>query len=158
MTGDPGGADWPDDLDVDILTGLRELYDELDPVEEGLDEVVILALATRDLDAELAQIVEDQREYTAVRSGGRVRTLRFEAEGVHLLLTIAELPAGERRVDGWVAPSEEATVELRASAADARGVNVDDDGRFVLAAVPSGAVRFVVRTTSGAVATPVIQL
>jgi hypothetical protein len=152
--------DWVDELDRKILDGLKEIHEELDPMPQELDDVVLFALATRDLDGELARIVEDELVVASARATGRVRTIRFEMEDVELMVTVVEGATGRRRVDGWLAPAAPGTVEARTPRArpSSARTSVDEGGRFALTDLGSGPTQFVVRRAGGVIVTPVVQL
>lgn len=149
--------DWPDVLDQQILAGLRDGFDEADPPPPVLDQLVVLALGASQLDAEVARLVEDASVAPGARASSRVRTLRFEAEALTVLLSVAEGPSGARRVDGWLLPGRAAEVELQRPEG-ARVVGADASGRFVFEEVPAGAVQLVVRAPDGVVVTSAVEL
>ena len=156
----PDGTEAEDQLERDILDGLREIFERLDPMPPDLDELVLFALASRDLDAELARIVADELVRPGTRASGRVRSIRFELQGLELLVTVVEGATGRRRVDGWLAPPQPATVEARTpQAPQARPhASADQSGRFALPDLGSGPTQFVVRLAERTLVTPVVQL
>ena len=155
----PDGTEAEDQLERDILDGLREIFERLDPMPPELDELVLFALASRDLDAELARIVEDELVRPGTRASGRVRSIRFELQGLEMLVTVVEGATGRRRVDGWLAPPQPATVEARTpQAPQARPPSADQSGRFALPDLGSGPTQFVVRLEGRTLVTPVVQL
>jgi len=157
---DEGSAAWADELDQEILDGLKKIHQRLDPMPPELDELVLFALATRDLDGELARIVEDELVRPSARASGRVRTIRFELADVQLMVTVVEGATGRRRVDGWLAPPEPGTVEARTPRVPkaSHRTSVDEAGRFALTDLSGGPTQFVVRRAGGTIVTPVVQL
>ena len=149
--------EWPDVLDQQILAGLRDGFDGADPPPPVLDELVVLALGGSRLDAEVARLVEDESVAAGARASSRVRTLRFEAEALTVLLSVTDGSNGARRVDGWLLPGREAQVELLRLDAT-RAVGADASGRFVFDEVPAGAARLVVRAADGVVVTSAVEL
>lgn len=181
MTGPQSGdsrepaATWPDDVDADILDGLRDLHDLLDPPPADLNDRVLFALAVADLrewgrevDAEVARLQADQLVGSGARSGERTRTISFDAPSLAIMVTVVDLPDGRLRLDGWLAPAAPLRVELRVGAHDPAGsaresrsltIDADAGGRFVFASVPHGLVQLVVRGTGvQTVVTPSVLL
>jgi hypothetical protein len=157
----PAG-DWPDDLDITILSGLRDLHERLDPPPADLTERVLFALAACDLDAELARLQADQLVGSGARSGERTRTISFDAPSLAIMVTVVDLPDGRVRLDGWLAPGAPLRVELRLGDSvrrTAMSSQADAAGRFVFAAVPHGLVQLVVSGDGAAtVITPSVVL
>jgi hypothetical protein len=150
-------SDWPDAVDDEILTTLRDGFDAVDPPPPYLDDLVVLALGAARLDAEVARLVEDASVAPGARASTRVRTLRFEGEGSTVLLSVAEDPSGARRVDGWLLPARAGTVTLHGRGGTVT-VDVDAAGRFVVEGVPAGAAQLVVQGPDGVVVTSAVQL
>ena len=151
-------SDWPDALDEQILAGLRDGFDAVDPPPPFLDDLVVLALGSSRLDADVARLVEDASVAPGARASAGVRTLRFEgAGGTTVLLRVAEDPGGARRVDGWLLPAGAATVELHGHGGTVT-VDADASGRFVVEGVPAGAAQLVVRGAHGVVVTSAVPL
>jgi hypothetical protein len=99
------------------------------------------------LDALHAEVAELQRsgDLVGVRStDSDVQTVTFTSTAFSTMITITATSADEVRIDGWVAPSELLSVELR-TADTSQYTDTDQDGRFVFATVPRGLARFVLR-------------
>jgi hypothetical protein len=129
-----GGA--VDDTDVRILQRVAELYEQADPVPPGLVERIQFGIT---LDALHAEIAELQRtaELTGVRSAGAADTqsITFTSTSLTTMVTITVLSADRVRIDGWLAPVGEVSVELR-TRDRTLSVTSDADGRFVFDSVP----------------------
>jgi hypothetical protein len=127
--------------DDDFLDVLRAAADEFDPVPAGVLRDASAALALRTLDAELAELVEEE---ALVRGDGPL-TLAFESARVTVSLEISD-----DVVRGLVTGAEgEAVVETPRSR---RAVPITD-GWFIATEVPPGLVRVQVTTSDG---TPVV--
>jgi hypothetical protein len=127
--------------DDDFLDVLRAAADEFDPVPAGVLRDASAALALRTLDAELAELVEEE---ALVRGDGPL-TLAFESARVTVSLEISD-----DVVRGLVTGAEgEAVVETPRSR---RAVPITD-GWFIATEVPPGLVRVRVTTPDG---TPVV--
>ncbi|NUU17830.1 carboxypeptidase regulatory-like domain-containing protein [Cellulomonas humilata] len=150
-------SEWPDALDDEVLAGLRAGFDASDPPPPFLDDLVVLALGSARLDAEVARLVDDAAVAPGARASTRVRTLRFEGGGTTVLLSVAEGPTGARRVDGWLVPAAAAGVALHGPAGTVT-VDADASGRFSFEGVPAGAAQLVVQGPSGVVVTTAVQL
>jgi hypothetical protein len=134
-----------DELDIRNLGRIAQMYATLDPVPSGLVERVQFGIT---LDALHGEIAELQRSgsLAGVRSDGvtATETVTFTSASLSIMVTITPL-AGERaRIDGWIAPGETASVELRLRE-DTLTREADEDGRFVFEDVPRGLAQFVVR-------------
>jgi hypothetical protein len=155
-----GGA--VDDTDVQILQRAAELYEQADPVPPGLVERIQFGIT---LDALHAEIAELQRtaELTGVRSAGAADTqsITFTSTSLTTMVTITVLSADRVRIDGWLAPVGEVSVELR-TRDRTLSVTSDADGRFVFESVPRGLAQFVMHPRAGengpGVVTPTIEI
>jgi len=118
--------------DAVLIELLAETLDEMEPLRpELIDAVQSAAFTSRDLNAELADLVSDSAVSASVRDDGGERLLSFAASG----MTIDVDLMGDDVVSGVIAPSLDATVTLETS-----------DGHIPLAVDDLG--RFVTRTTS----------
>jgi hypothetical protein len=132
-----------------MLSVVRSVYDEHDPVPDGL--VTRMQSTARDaaedlgisLELELMTLLEQSSELAGTRSDATARavyTLRFVHGQVDLLLRVA--PEGERsRIDGWVVPPEPITVRVVHDDGTVLAAAVSDTGRFDISDVPLGLVR-----------------
>lgn len=137
-----------------LLKIVREVWEERDPVPEGLVErmaAVVQAeaiLADADLDYELLVLIERSHELAGAR-GTAAYTLRFAhqdpAGDTEVLLRAVGNDAGGARLDGWLAPAT--AMRIRATEVidhgEGRSFEVDTDarGRFEFADLPSGLYR-----------------
>jgi hypothetical protein len=148
--------------DVRVLAAMADGYTAIDPVPAGLVERIKFGIT---LDALHAEVAELQRcgDLTGARSGGAsdAQTVTFTSASLTTMVTITPISADRARLDGWVAPGGEASIEVR-TADGSRRTTADADGRFVFEDVPRGLVQFVLRPTSGtaqnAVITPSIEI
>jgi hypothetical protein len=150
-----------DEIDVQNLRALAQLYDLLDPVPSGLVDRVNFGLT---LDALHAEIAELQRTsgLVGVRSeaAGDVQSVTFTSATLTTMITVTPTSADRVRVDGWIAPGAGVEVELRGRAASGRTV-ADADGRFVFEDVTKGLAQFVLRPPAAdarPVVTPSIEI
>ncbi|MBC2933403.1 hypothetical protein [Nocardioides sp. zg-1228] len=134
------------DGDAALLGRLREMWTTCDPPPPGLTETMIAAVAAADLDDEweLLVLVRDSREEPAaeVRGVTTSRILYFTAaEGWSL---DAEVEEGQVRGQLLDFDGDMGSVEVVVEAEDGQRwtTGLDDVGFFVLAAAPTGAVRF----------------
>jgi hypothetical protein len=155
-----GGA--VDDTDVQILQRVAELYEQADRVPPGLIERIQFGIT---LDALHAEIAELQRtaELTGVRSASAADTqsITFTSTSLTTMVTITVLSADRVRIDGWLAPVGEVSVELR-TRDRTLSVTSDADGRFVFESVPRGLAQFAMHPRAGengpGVVTPTIEI
>ena len=140
------GADEPmDEFDLAILDGIREMFEQADPMPADLPERIRFSLALRDLEAEVARLVEaEDPRLLAARGEQPSRTVRFDSESLTIMIRIDPNQDGTVRVDGWLAPRQRREIEVR-TAAGALLVARDEQGRFAFASVPRGTARLSVR-------------
>lgn len=151
-----------DAQDVATLGRIAGLFEQLDPVPDGLVERIRFGIT---LDALHAEIAELQRsgDLAGVRSAGTsdTQTVTFTSASLTTMVTISPSGTDRVRVDGWVAPGGGVEVQLRL-ADETRAATADPDGRFVFDGVPHGLAQFVVRQPAGVdqppVVTPSIEL
>src|SRR5688572_26164867 len=93
-----------------LLKIVRQVWEERDPVPEGLVErmqAVVQTeaiLADTDLDYELLVLVERSAELAGAR-GTAAYTLRFAHDTTEVLLRTDRDDSGGARLDGWIAPA-----------------------------------------------------
>ena len=141
------GADAPiDDVDLANLAAVRDLYDQVDPMPSGLTDRVRFALALEHLDAEVAKLVEGgaMAGVRAAETAEQARTIIFESSTVTVMVTVSPVSDDLVRVDGWLTPEGEYRVELRTPDAQ-QHTESDPLGRFVVAELPRGMFRMVIR-------------
>jgi hypothetical protein len=143
----PAGAGEPlDGQDEAILRELRGVYAAVDPVPAGLLERVRFAVDLDDLDVEVARLTGTPELAGAVRAAEHSRLITFDSETMTIMVSLTAADDGVR-VDGWLAPPGSHRIELRTAAGDRLAATADDQGRFVLSAVPHGLAQLVVEPT-----------
>ena len=148
---DAGGfaaADEPlDDLDLELLDGIRDLYQSVDPMPADLPERIRFSLALRGLEIEVARLTaEEDLPMLATRAVEQSRTVTFDSDSLTIMIRIELNMDGTARVDGWLAPSQRREIEMRTTA-DTLSVVSDEQGRFAFTSVPCGIVQLVVQPT-----------
>lgn len=128
-----------------LLHGIRELFEALDPVPSHLHDRIRLALALRDLEAELARFVSPAEEFAStVRGTEQTRIVTFDSDSLTIMIRVDANPDGTARVDGWLAPPHPRPVEMKLTDSSIT-VTADELGRFVFYSVPRGTARLIVR-------------
>ena len=149
-----------DEIDLDTLSRMAQLYEALDPVPSGLVDRIQFGIT---LDALHAEIAELQRsgDLAGVRAeaGTEAQTVTFTSASLSTMVTITLIAADRVRIDGWIAPGDGVLVELRI-VHETRTATADADGRFVFDDVPRGLAQFTLRAPQGAgpVITPSIEI
>jgi hypothetical protein len=153
-----------DHADVALLAALARVYEQLDPVPNGLVERIGFMLTLADLEIELARLTSETREPVGARGEERARTVTFSSESLTTMVTITPQDQGQFRIDGWLAPGAALAVELRTDRGSLR-TTADVDGRFEFIEVRRGLVQFVIHPTDGCdirlgspVVTPAMEL
>ena len=144
------GADKPmDEADYAVLDRIKDAFGAADPMPADLPERVRFALALRDLEVEVARLsAEESQPVLAVRGAEQSRTVTFDSDSLTIMIRVDSNQDGTARVDGWLAPAQRRTIELRTSA-DTLTATADDGGRFAFAQVPRGHAQFLVRAEPG---------
>ena len=142
--------------DERLLARLRTMFAEADPPPPDLVRLAKESFVLRDLDAQLAQLVEDSgqaaadpatRGPVAVRSPGTTplpRQLTFQVVGPHggdeIVIAVQVEPVGaHRRLTGHLAPQGPARIEVRQPAlTEPRHADADHRGLFVIDGVLPG--------------------
>jgi hypothetical protein len=139
----PGTGDPMDDTDLAILAGVRELYEELDPMAPDLLDRVQFALALEDVDVEVSRLSARYGVPAGVRGAEETRTITFDSDSLTIMFSVS--PSGDStvRLDGWLAPPAAHHVELRTESG-AMQADADSDGRFAVDDVPHGLAQLVV--------------
>ena len=133
-----------DDLDFEILDGIRALFDRVDPMPADLPERVRFALAMRVLETEVARLaVEEDSRLVGARGAEQSRTVTFDSASLSIVVRIEENKNGSVRIDGWLAPPQPREIEMQ-TPAETLSVSSDGQGRFAFAEVPPGTARLVV--------------
>ena len=153
-----------DHADAALLAELARIYEQIDPVPEGLVERIGFTLTLADLEIELARLTSETREPVGARGEERARTVTFSSESLTTMVTITPQDRGQFRIDGWLAPGAALAVELRTDHGSLRTTS-DLDGRFEFVEVRRGLVQLVIHPTDGSeielgspVVTPAVEL
>lgn len=148
--------------DRDLLVELGRVSAAADPVPAHVLEAARAVFALRDLDSELARLVEDTMLTAAgVRSGGSdTRLLTFETDDLAIELQVSPTPGGVSLLGQVVpAPAEGASVRLESAAGVLGTAEVDELGGFRFPEVAPALVRLHVEVPGAAgVSTPWQQL
>jgi len=153
-----------DHTDAALLAELARIYEQIDPVPEGLVERIGFTLTLAHLEIELARLIAETREPVGARGEERARTVTFSSDSLTTMVTITPQNAGKFRIDGWLAPGAPLAVELRTDRGNLR-TTADEDGRFEFVEVRGGLVQLVIHPTDGCdvqlgspVVTPAMEL
>lgn len=130
--------------DDELLAVLGRVLAAVDPVPPGVHDAAVAAFATRDLDARLAELVDESA--AAVRAA-HPPTLVFATDEVEIAVEVIE-----GKVVGMVAPGAACAGVVDAPGRDQVRFRTDDLGRFTVDA-PPGALRLVLEHPSGRVRT-----
>ena len=160
----PGEDDALDHVDVALLDRLGRAVRATDPVPESLVERSLFAMTLAGLEAEVMELQQITAPAGSVRGDAaplEARTITFTHERLTVMIALSVDDDGAHvRVDGWVAPADTLTVELRQPGGE-RTTDADDDGRFAFPAVDRGPTSLLVHLAGSddvTVATPVIEL
>jgi hypothetical protein len=159
-TVEPPGANEPlDELDFRLLTGLRELWEDADPMPATLVDQIRFAIQLEDVDLEVMRIREQEELAFARSAAEQGRLITFDSESLTIMVNVSHEPAGTIRLDGWLTPPAEHPIEVR-TANGPLTTTSDAEGRFAVSGVPHGMVQVLVRTLgrSRTVSTPAIEL
>jgi hypothetical protein len=145
LSGRPADDETPDESDLAILDEVRELFQAADPMPASLPEQIRFWLALRDLEVEVARLcAEDDGRLLAARGTEQSRTITFDSDSLTIMIRVDANRDGTVRIDGWLAPPQSRTVELRTMAATLT-TEADDGGRFAFRRVPRGTAQLVAR-------------
>jgi hypothetical protein len=134
-----------DDVDLELLDGIREIFQAADPMPADLPERIRFVLALRGLEIEVARLATEERQPSLAARGAEMsRTVTFDSDSLTIMIRIDPNLDGTARVDGWLAPPQRREIEMK-TAADPLTVTSDEQGRFAFARVPRGTAQLVVR-------------
>ena len=139
-------ADAPlDASDATVLGMIADFYDRIDPVPLDLVDRLQFSITLDALNAELAELQQLPEAMLAYRGeqASLAQTLTFTSDSLTTMIAISPDGPDRIRIDGWIAPAAEASVELHQGSLR-RQVPADADGRFVFEDVAHGLTRFVV--------------
>jgi hypothetical protein len=159
-TVEPPGANEPlDALDFRLLAGLRELWEDADPMPATLVDQIRFAIQLEDVDLEVMRIREQEGLAVARSAAEQGRLITFDSESLTIMVNVSPEPGGSIRLDGWLTPPAEHPIEVR-TADGPLTTTSDAEGRFAVSGVPHGMVQVLVRTLgrSRTVSTPAIEL
>ena len=146
---DPGAGKRMDQQDLDLLGGMVEIYDRLDPMPAMLPEVILFGLQIADLDAEIARLAASELSLSGAlgtRSVENVKRITFTSESLTVMISVEQRSDSALRLDGWAAPGGGLRAELRLDGS-ALNTECDETGRFVFEPVPAGVVQLVLHPT-----------
>jgi hypothetical protein len=152
-----------DERDHTILAGVHDMWRRVDPLPADLLDRVKFAIELQTIELRTADLdvmrLSEVHEPAAARGDEQSRLITFDSETVTIMVSIKPNPDRTIRVDGWLTPPGSHPIELRTTDGPLTTVS-DEDGRFVLDAVPSGLVQLIVRPTgtTRTVTTPSISL
>ena len=139
------------------------MYDESDPVPDGLVERIQFEITLDALEAELATLMQLDLAESGVRGAATeaVRTITFTSESLTTMVTLTPQPGDSVRVDGWAAPGAGIRVEVLLPNGP-QETFADADGRFVFDGLPNGLAKFALHVPRGegmsTVLSPTIEL
>ena len=160
-------ADQPlDTTDAVMLGEVARLYEEVDPVPDGLTDRLSFALALDELYAEVAEMSRVPIDLAGIRgdlAAVRTETLTFTAESLTAMITVTHVGPDRVRLDGWVAPAQGLPVRLRMQQGRLETL-ANAAGRFSFDDLPDGFVQLSFHPATGgdgggsAVVTPSFEL
>jgi hypothetical protein len=144
--------DEPDEELDELEDELRRAAARFEPVPPEFLDAAAGALAWRDIDAELAELVFDSLvdadEATLVRGSADRRLVSFSGGG--LTIDVEVTSAGQTRtVMGQIAPPQSGAVDIR-QRRDTVTVEADELGRFRSGPLPPGPLSLRLRPAAGA--------
>jgi hypothetical protein len=145
--------------DQALLDDFGRLLDQVDPPPRDLVQRVQFAIALEDLDVEVARW-ERTDALSGVR-GSAQGTITFTVSELTVMINLTRV--GQcHRIDGWLVPAGEHSVEVRVADHASSVTTADEGGRFVLDGVPHGTTQIVVHLGDPAsrrtVVTPAVVL
>jgi hypothetical protein len=147
----PDAGGWPsadgplDNVDVETLDGIREIFQAADPMPADLPERIRFSLALRGLEIEVALLAaQEDRPALSARGAEQSRTVTFDSTSLTIMIRIDANADGTARVDGWLAPAERCDIEMKTTV-DSLRVTSDEQGRFAFVSVPRGTAQLIVR-------------
>jgi hypothetical protein len=158
-----------DRRDLELLTDILDLHEELDPTPPMLADLVLFALQDEghgtDLDAEFARLLEEELTVpVGARTVEQARRVTFSSDHLTVMITVGPRGDGTVRLDGWAAPGGGLRAELRTDAG-LLTTTCDAAGRFVFPEVPSGLAQLTLLPTADSdpevrvpVVTPAVNL
>ncbi|MFI0485061.1 hypothetical protein [Actinomadura sp. 9N215] len=137
--------------DDELLAGVRDAFDALDPVPEDVLAAARSSIAWRAPDAELAELARDRGGAAAegVR-GAAARVLTFTCPGGEVEIEVSE-HGRDRELTGRLVPSAPALVQVRHRDLPPEGITAraEPAGLFCVPRVPAGLVSLVFQLDDG---------
>lgn len=141
----------PDPVVRRLLVRLAEVARRADPVPESVYVLGRSALSTRDVDAELAELVRDSAAESAplvgVRGGTDVRLLSFEAPALDVEVQVTDRGAAHDLL-GQVIGEVRGPVVVETAAGQLPAAT-DTEGRFAVTGLPRSRFRLRLTTDEG---------
>ena len=145
LFGTPDEDEALDEVDLALLDDIREMFQAADPMPASLPEQIRFRLALRDLEFEVARLsAEDSSVMLAARGAEHSRTITFDSDSLTIMIRVDSNQDGTARIDGWLAPAQSRTIEVRTDA-ETLTTEADDGGRFAFRRVPRGPAQLVAR-------------
>jgi len=142
-----------DETDFAVLRQIKNLFDSADPMPADLPERIRFALALRDLEFEVARLsAEQDQPMPSARGAEQSWTVTFDSKRLTIMIRVDSNKDGTARIDGWLAPPQRRTIELKTGRAALTAV-ADERGRFVFTSVPRGQAQLLVRAEPGTAGT-----
>lgn len=138
-------TDESENIEVDerLAAELSAFFARTDPVPPAVLAAAKTAIEFRDLDAQIAELLSDSvledKELAGVRGAGQ-RLLSFGIGKRYLEVDVSAV-GDHRSLSGYVVPHEPGVLRVE-GAQGSFEAEVDDRGRFRVARVPRGPVRF----------------
>ncbi|WP_248964616.1 hypothetical protein [Sphaerisporangium perillae] len=133
-----------DAADLSVLDEIKAMYSAVDPVPATLVDRLQFALDLESYEIDVLRPYEEVGPAAGARGGEEARTITFDSDDLTIMISASVQNARTVRVDGWLAPPGDHLVELRTSEGPIT-VRADDQGRFVMDAVPRGLAQILVR-------------
>ncbi|TDB83530.1 hypothetical protein E1264_28080 [Actinomadura sp. KC216] len=137
--------------DDELLAGIRDAFNVLDPVPDGVLAAARASIAWRAEGATLAELARDRGGQPAAGLRGAAgRVLTFACPGTEVEIEVAE-HGRDRELTGRLVPSAPALVQVRHRdlPPDAITTRAEPAGLFCVPRVPAGLVSLVFRLDDG---------
>ncbi|MFI0370963.1 hypothetical protein ACH35V_24100 [Actinomadura sp. 1N219] len=138
--------------DDELLAGVRDAFDALDPVPDDVLAAARASIAWRAPGATLAELSRDRGGRTAAAGlrGTTGRVLTFTCPGGEVEIEVAE-HGPDRELTGRIVPSAAALVQVRHPDLPPGGITAraEPAGLFCVPRVPAGLVSLVFRLDDG---------
>lgn len=148
-----------DEVDVDLLNQLSELFDVLDPAPDDLPDEIVFRISLAALDAELATFQDTSALALRAAGAASTDTVTFTSSAIQLMVSATDDVDDLLRIDGWVTGGG-VEVDLLQGTSSVTATS-DAHGRLVWRGVQRGPVRFLIHPPAPEarpVLTPVIEL